>query len=102
MSQFSQTILPLFEVNRAEWLKEAREIAMLLGANGRAITVDDVREQCPPPENADPRVMGAVFDKAWQKVGYTNSTRSECHGRPIAQFRLAEFCKVAEQENSPK
>ena len=73
---------------RAEWLIRARAAAAVLGATGNAITVDDVRTVCPPPDGADPRVMGAVFDGRWRKVGYRNSTRRECHGRPIGEFRL--------------
>ncbi len=96
MNQFTQTILPLFETHRTDWLAQARAAAAQLGANGRIVTADDVRAICPPPDGCDPRVMGAIFaGRQWRKVGYCNSTRSECHGRPIAQFQLVEAMKEA-------
>lgn len=78
--------LELFEVHRAEWLGEARRAALLLYRQvGRPITVDDVRAECPPPAGCDPRVMGGVFT-GWAPVGFTNSRRRACHGRPIRLF----------------
>ena len=86
MSQFSEQVLPLFEENRSQFLERARAAATdLWWSRQEPLTIDDIREVCPPPESMDPRVMGAVF-AGWQKVGYTNSRRRECHGRPIAQF----------------
>jgi hypothetical protein len=78
--------LALFETHRAAWLAEARRTAFLLYRQaGRPITVDDVRMACPPPAGSDPRVMGAVFT-GWTAVGYVNSRRRACHGRPIRLF----------------
>jgi len=78
--------LELFEIHRAAWLAKARTAALQLYRRvGRPITVDDVRAECPPPEFSDPRVMGAVFT-GWTPVGFTNSRRRTCHGRPIRLF----------------
>lgn len=83
---FEQSILPLFEATRADWLVEARESAERLGLIG-TVTIDDVRKVCPPPSDVDPRVMGAVFEhKKWEKTGYVSSTRG--HGRAVAIFSL--------------
>lgn len=80
--------LDLFELTRPEFLEEARQIARDLALGGKLVTIDDVRVQCPPPDNVDPRVMGAVFNtKEWEASGYIRSTRSTCHKRPICQFR---------------
>lgn len=82
-----QTVMDLFEQNREDYLTEARSAAESLANERGVITVNDVREVCPPPKDVDPRVMGAIFrSKAWEKVGYISSTRA--HMRPIAQFRL--------------
>lgn len=79
--------MALFEVYRAEWLATARDAAFRLYRRlERPITIDDLRAECPPPEWADPRVMGAVFS-GWTPVGFTNSRRRTCHGRPIRLFR---------------
>jgi len=80
--------LDLFEIHRPEFLEEARQVAKDLASGGNLVTVDDVRVHCPPPDNVDPRVMGAVFNsKEWEPVNYIRSTRSTCHKRPICQFR---------------
>lgn len=79
--------MALFEEHRAEWLARARDAASRLYRRfGRPITIDDVRSECPPPDVYDPRVMGAVFS-GWTPVGYINSRRRTCHGRPIRLFQ---------------
>jgi hypothetical protein len=81
--------MALFEMYRAEWLADARTAAVrLYWSLNRPITVDDVRRECPPPRCVDPRVMGAVFS-GWTPVGFTNSRRKTCHGRPIRLFQPA-------------
>lgn len=84
--------LALLEEHRAAWLATARGVAArLYGQLGRPITVDDLRAECPPPGGVDPRVMGAVFaTPGWTPVGFTNSRRRACHGRPIRQFKPTE------------
>lgn len=84
--------LALFELYRAEFLARARSAAeSLLADRPSGITVDDVREVCPPPETVDPRVMGAVFRQSqFEKVGYVGSRRTECHHRPVCIFKLKE------------
>lgn len=89
-SLFDTQVLPLFEETREAWLERARATARELASGGRSITIDDVREKCPPPEGVDPRVMGAVFRpiKDWEVVGYERSSRASCHNRPVARHRL--------------
>lgn len=89
---FAQDVQPNFERHRAAFLAAARAVALRLGANGRPITVNDVRAEISPPEGIDPRVMGAVFRTAdWKRLDYVNSSRRVCHGRPLARFRLASY-----------
>ena len=86
-TMFEQSILPLFETHRAEWLEQARSAAYAIGCKGGTLTINDVRRVCPPPEEFDPRVMGAVFLRStWRKVGYLSSSRA--HGRPVVVFQL--------------
>lgn len=90
-SQFEQHVLPLFEPSRADYLAHARRVAAELGRNGKRITIDEVREAAPPPAGIDPRCMGGVLTRSeWVKVGYENSGRKTCHGRPVAIFRRRE------------
>lgn len=84
---FYQGVMPGFEAHQADWLAKARAVALELGRSGHVVTVNDVRKRCPPPPEADPRVMGAIFTRGeWRRVGYINSNRAACHGRPIAAF----------------
>ena len=86
--------LDLFEMTRAEYLAKARKTALGL-FKGKPITVNDVREVCPPPKGMDGRVMGAIFrTDDWVMIGYTPSLRA--HKRPIAQFVRAGGVGAAE------
>lgn len=90
-TQFEQLVLPLFQKYRADWLATARATARQLGRDGKVLTVDDVRAVTPPPPEVDPRVMAAVFTrKEWERLEYTQGSRAESHGRPVAKFRLRQ------------
>ncbi len=83
-----QLVLDLYESGRSKWLQAARGVALHLGRFGDPITIDDIRDQFPPPENVDPRIMGAVFiNSDWVCIGYRKSNRSLCHKRPIGIFQ---------------
>ena len=90
LDMFETAIQPLFEKSSKEFLSEARSIARLLALKNGSVTVDDVRNICPPPNGVDPRVMGAVLkSKDFICVGHRKSGRGECHHRPIGVFKLA-------------
>lgn len=87
---FEAEVLPLFEEHRADWLSEARAVALSLCLRNGSATIDDVRDHCPPPDDVDPRVMGAVFStRDFVATGYEKSRRRTCHNRPVAVFKLA-------------
>lgn len=91
---FWDDVLPLFEKHRADFLYAARQVAEEIfkaknkgAAEEIGITVDDVRELCPPPAEFDSRVMGAIFAKKnWIKVDERKSSRQACHHRKISVF----------------
>lgn len=86
---FAQEVLPLFEEHRADFLARARAVARAIARQRGEVTINDVREVCPPPETVDPRIMGAVLRAPeFEACGYRKSDRRECHGRPVAVFRL--------------
>jgi hypothetical protein len=92
MGIFEDSIQPMFEETRAAWLIEARDVARKLGETNAVVTIDMVRNLCPPPEGFDPRVMGAVFTKKeWARLGYKVGNRRTSHGRPIAMFQLHNY-----------
>ena len=71
------------------WIAQARLAARRIACEEGAVTINDVREVCPPPEEADPRIMGAVFNGGeFVRVGFEVSSRRSCHGRMIGVFRL--------------
>lgn len=83
-----ESALDTLEASRRPWLERAREAASnLYNELRQPISVVDVRAVCPPPEDVDPRVFGAVFRAPrWKKVGYASSARVACHNRPVALF----------------
>lgn len=86
---FEQEVVPLFEWHSGEWLAKAREVAFTIAERRGTVTINDVRKICPPPADVDPRVMGAVFmSRVFKRVGYIDSNRATCHGRPIGIFGL--------------
>lgn len=81
--------LDALERARATWIDEARATAIRLAQARGEVTIDDVREACPPPAGVDPRVMGAVMrPPLFEACGFVLSSRAECHRRPIRVFRL--------------
>jgi len=84
--------MDLLKSRRAGFISMARKAAVQIASKhpDRLVTIDDVRDKCPPPEGIDPRVMGAVFSErdTWEFVSFTRSARRACHHRPIQIFRL--------------
>ncbi|MEL6758223.1 MAG: hypothetical protein AAFP81_17460, partial [Pseudomonadota bacterium] len=76
-------------MTRPEYLARARATARLLLESRDEITINDVREHCPPPPHWDGRVLGAVFKHPdFESTGrIVKSNRSTCHKRPIQLFR---------------
>lgn len=80
-------VLDGFEISRAEYLAAARAHADDLARERVRVTINDVRERCPVPADIDPRVLGAVLRAPrWRAVGFVQSGRRTCHGRPIRIF----------------
>jgi hypothetical protein len=72
-----------------EWIARARAHARRIAGERGQVTINDVRLVCPPPDDADPRIMGAVFGRAeFVRVGFAVSYRKSCHGRHIGVFAL--------------
>lgn len=71
------------------WLEQARGHARRIARDKGEVTIDDVRDHCPPPEDCDPRIMGSVFaGPEFERFDFRASARKACHGRPIGVFRL--------------
>ena len=73
----------------SNWLEQARAHARRIAREQGEVTIDDVRDLCPPPEDCDPRIMGSVFlARDFERFDFRASARKACHGRPIGVFRL--------------
>ena len=79
--------LDALEIAREDYVEAARAAAYRLLETQASITINDVRDICPPPAGVDPRVMGAVLRAPrFVRVGYVQSDRKTCHSRPIGLF----------------
>ena len=73
----------------SDWITCARDVARRIAGEKGQVTIDDVRALCPPPDSADPRIMGAVFaGNRFERIGFIASQRDACHGRTIGVFKL--------------
>lgn len=85
----------LLETHRPDYLAEARSAARRLLETRPSITVNDVREVCPPPPDIDGRVMGAIFrHRDFEAVDNVRSDRSTCHHREIKRFALSVYARA--------
>lgn len=88
--QTREEALDALELAREGYVAAARKVALRLLETRQTVCIDDVRKVLPPPDNVDPRVMGAVFNsKLFRKVGYRSGSavnRENYHTRPIAVF----------------
>jgi hypothetical protein len=91
MSNYEDSILEVQKEKYEAWIDRARKEARKIAKRRGKVSADDVHRACPPPEYADPRVMGAVFfpREDWIVVEYQRSVRKSNHGRPIAVWSLA-------------
>lgn len=87
---YADVILPEQEAKHSEWIAKARETAIAIARQKGCVSSDDLWEACPPPVNADPRVMAAAFHprSTWELAGYVKSRRKVNHGRTVAEWRL--------------
>lgn len=95
-----QQAFDLFEQKRAELLTYARWVAVKLAFERGTITIDDVREIVKLPDDINPKVFGAVFKTPeFELVGYTKSTRTIAHQRPIGMYRLKPEYRYKKADN---
>lgn len=86
--------------DHADWVTDAQTWALNHAMMNGTVTSDDVRDNCPLPEGADPRILGAVFrngiNRRLHKVGYTESRSPRAHARPIPVWSIRTV-RLAEQ-----
>lgn len=84
-------IKPNFENSNGPWLNAARAIAIGIIRQHGSATAEDVRKLCPPPPDAHPNVMGALFkDIRFEPIGFEEARRKTSKGRIIRRYKLRE------------
>ena len=77
----------LFQENKHEWIRKARDIARSLVLEYGEVTADDIHDAIPIPSWIDGRCMGAVFH-GMRCIRYQKSKRKVNHHRPIGVFTI--------------
>lgn len=81
-----------FEVVQAEWLEQARKMAIGIAKLRGKVDIEDVRRACPLPSGCHPNVMGAVFKTGdFLRIGYKMATRPSAHQRVIGEYALRSY-----------
>jgi len=76
---------------RKNYVDTARVVAAFICREEGTVTVDQLRDVFPPPDEFDARVCGSVFTgPMFNAVGYTQTKRVTSHARTIRVFELAE------------
>jgi hypothetical protein len=79
--------LDLFATKFPSFLDQARSIAQSISVSRGSVTADDLWERCPPPANANVKIMGAVFKgPGWKVIGFEPSQRKEARARIIRRW----------------
>lgn len=76
------------EGNNQVWINRAREAAAAYARFHGTVTSDDLYDICPPPEEAHPNVMGAVFRHGFRRKGFVKTQRKDGHSRMISVWEL--------------
>ena len=93
--RLKEEALDLLEEKRHAWIADARKYVIQLikirrsyGDKPPIVTSDDVWIGCPPPDDINPKVMGAVFrvKYGFKPLGYVQSKRKKAHHRPIREW----------------
>jgi hypothetical protein len=81
-----------FETQHAVWLKLAREKMVEVIKDRGSCSSDDCWRLCPPPDDAHPSVMGALFkDPRFLRISAMRSNRESANRRWISVYELKEM-----------
>jgi hypothetical protein len=78
------------EQTKKHYIYAARGLAVRICKERGEVTINDIREQLPPPEGMHPSVLGAVLrDKRFQHTGrYMSAKHTASHARKIGIYTL--------------
>lgn len=85
-------ILWRHEQTKKHYIYAARGLAVRICRERGEVTINDIREKLPPPEDMHPSVLGAVLrDKRFIHTGrYTSAKHTASHARKVGIYKLKE------------
>ena len=88
--QIRDRILDDLEQRRWAYIKQAREFAVDFARRWGVVSINNVREGCPPPADVPPAALGAVFKErnVWQVVSFCLAEHPAAHARVVRVYKL--------------
>lgn len=80
------------EQTKKHYIYAARGLAVRICRERGEVTINDIRQQLPPPEDMHPSVLGAVLrDRRFIHTGrYTSAKHTASHARKVGIYQLKE------------
>ena len=86
--QLKLDVMRHHEATKADYLAAARSFAIYYSQIHGSVSINEVREAVPVPDDVHPSVLGAVFrGHQWQPDGYTVAKHPSAHARTIRTYK---------------
>jgi hypothetical protein len=87
--QIRDRVLAELEQRRASYVNKARAFAVDFARRWGVVSINDVRNGCPPPADVPPAALGAVFkQRIWTVVSFTQANHPAAHARIVRVYKL--------------
>lgn len=88
--QIRDAVLADLEKRRWAYIEQARRYAVDFARRWGVVSINNVREGCPPPADVPPAALGAVFKerKVWQVVSFCLAEHPAAHARVVRVYKL--------------
>lgn len=86
--QLQLDVMRHHEETKAAYLEKARSFAKVYSKVCGSVSINEVRDAVPVPDDIHPSVLGAVFrGHQWQPDGYTVAKHPSAHARTIRTYK---------------
>jgi hypothetical protein len=86
--QLKLDVMRHHEATKADYLAAARSFAINYSRIHGSVSINEVREAVPVPDDVHPSVLGAVFrGHQWLPDGYTVAKHPSAHARTIRTYK---------------
>lgn len=88
--QIRDAVLDDLEKRRWAYITKARRFAADFARRWGVVSINDVRDGCPPPADVPPAALGAVFKErdVWVAVSFTLANHPAAHARVVRVYKL--------------